>query len=392
MQAGGFYGNAGSTLSYDGPPPGAGAAGGIVIPTKAGVPVNGDFFAPVDGMVAVDTTDDLFYFRSGAAWFSTAPAPYTGTYYDLSGTTFAAGGTILKAFSDGGGIQLLSVTATESHLLFGDGINIIDFLFRGDVHASVATGTGKVIGDSYVVSNFGTTYAAGGVILQAFDTNLNVLFGQAAGQLVLDPDGSFTGVSTPHPIFVQSGVLSTAGGGDLLNAWADVAGGLPIISTDANRFINLDPGSNFIGVLLAQGTLWGHGTVAAHYNAFLFGAAPAPPVGTVLDGYVQLESASFLVNVGGTNALNALSTGVLTSTNNTLDDGATGAATFLGLVTADKGILIGAGFDLQVGADATGATTSTLGANNPSASLTPDHWLEFKTSGGVAVYVPGFNK
>ena len=40
----------------------------IVIKTKAGVPADADFAQPVDGMMALDTTNNRLYVRSGAIW------------------------------------------------------------------------------------------------------------------------------------------------------------------------------------------------------------------------------------------------------------------------------------------------------------------------------------
>lgn len=36
--------------------------------SKAGVPVDGDFTSPIDGMIAVDSTDNKIYVRIGGAW------------------------------------------------------------------------------------------------------------------------------------------------------------------------------------------------------------------------------------------------------------------------------------------------------------------------------------
>jgi hypothetical protein len=46
------------------------AAGGVATKTKAGAPVDADFTNPVDGMLAVDTTNHALYFRSGGTWRS----------------------------------------------------------------------------------------------------------------------------------------------------------------------------------------------------------------------------------------------------------------------------------------------------------------------------------
>jgi hypothetical protein len=47
-------------------------AGAVGTKTKAGTPVDADLSGPVDGMLAVDTTNNLLYFRSGAIWRSAA--------------------------------------------------------------------------------------------------------------------------------------------------------------------------------------------------------------------------------------------------------------------------------------------------------------------------------
>jgi hypothetical protein len=46
------------------------AAGGVATKTKAGIPVDSDFTNPIDGMLAVDTTNHALYFRSGGTWRS----------------------------------------------------------------------------------------------------------------------------------------------------------------------------------------------------------------------------------------------------------------------------------------------------------------------------------
>ena len=40
---------------------------------KAGVPVDGDFFSPVDGLLAVDTSANKLYIRSSGAWVLVGP-------------------------------------------------------------------------------------------------------------------------------------------------------------------------------------------------------------------------------------------------------------------------------------------------------------------------------
>jgi hypothetical protein len=42
--------------------------GSIAVKTKAGAPVDGDYTNPVDGMVAVDTTNNKWYVRIGGTW------------------------------------------------------------------------------------------------------------------------------------------------------------------------------------------------------------------------------------------------------------------------------------------------------------------------------------
>lgn len=42
--------------------------GGVFTRTKAGVPVDGDFRQPIDGMLAVNTSTNVLYFRSGGVW------------------------------------------------------------------------------------------------------------------------------------------------------------------------------------------------------------------------------------------------------------------------------------------------------------------------------------
>lgn len=44
------------------------ATGGVKTLTKAGAPVDGDFTNPVDGMLAVDTTNSKIYARIGGTW------------------------------------------------------------------------------------------------------------------------------------------------------------------------------------------------------------------------------------------------------------------------------------------------------------------------------------
>lgn len=43
-------------------------AGGVAVKVKAGVPADGDFTGPVDGMLAVDSTDNKIYVRIGGTW------------------------------------------------------------------------------------------------------------------------------------------------------------------------------------------------------------------------------------------------------------------------------------------------------------------------------------
>ena len=47
-------------------------AGGLAIKTKAGAPVDADFTNPIDGMLAVDTTNSRLYVRVGDTWKFTA--------------------------------------------------------------------------------------------------------------------------------------------------------------------------------------------------------------------------------------------------------------------------------------------------------------------------------
>ena len=44
------------------------SSGTVAVKTKAGVPVDADFTAPVDGMIAIDTASHALYFRSGGVW------------------------------------------------------------------------------------------------------------------------------------------------------------------------------------------------------------------------------------------------------------------------------------------------------------------------------------
>ena len=43
-------------------------SGGVAVFVKAGVPVDGDFTNPVNGMLAVDSTDNKIYVRIGGTW------------------------------------------------------------------------------------------------------------------------------------------------------------------------------------------------------------------------------------------------------------------------------------------------------------------------------------
>lgn len=49
-------------------------SGGVAVKVKAGVPADGDFTNPVDGMLAVDSTDNKIYVRIGSAWKGVAVA------------------------------------------------------------------------------------------------------------------------------------------------------------------------------------------------------------------------------------------------------------------------------------------------------------------------------
>jgi len=48
----------------------ASSKAGLVVRTKAGAPTDADFTSPVDGLVAVDTTNNKIYVRIGGAWKS----------------------------------------------------------------------------------------------------------------------------------------------------------------------------------------------------------------------------------------------------------------------------------------------------------------------------------
>jgi hypothetical protein len=43
-------------------------SGSVAVQAKAGVPVDSDFTAPIDGMLAVDTTANALYFRANDVW------------------------------------------------------------------------------------------------------------------------------------------------------------------------------------------------------------------------------------------------------------------------------------------------------------------------------------
>lgn len=59
-----------------------------VVPIKAGVPADGDYTAPFNGLVAFDSSNNRFYVRTGGAWVITAAAQQTEV---SSSATWAAG-------------------------------------------------------------------------------------------------------------------------------------------------------------------------------------------------------------------------------------------------------------------------------------------------------------
>lgn len=139
---------------------------GIVLKTKAGAIVDGDYTTPTDGMLGVDETNNILYFRSNGAWASasgyTPPNPFT-----ITGTTLSeiiadatsnssdaylrtkartSGGTVVqgdfRAYS-GGGVFL---SATSNHYLGFFQAGSESFRVTTSQHVQVAAGNRIGIG------------------------------------------------------------------------------------------------------------------------------------------------------------------------------------------------------------------------------------------------------
>jgi len=83
------------------------ATGGVATFTKAGVPVDGDFTNPVNGMLAVNTAANTLYIRSGGTWVSlgaTGPQGATGApgsvWYTGSGVPASGLGVVNDFYLD----------------------------------------------------------------------------------------------------------------------------------------------------------------------------------------------------------------------------------------------------------------------------------------------------
>jgi hypothetical protein len=76
---------------------------GLSTKTTSGTTTDANFSAPVDGMLAVDTSNHKLYYRSGGTWHEP-----TGT--TSGGTAVGAGGSASIPFTDGDTLRRVTIT------------------------------------------------------------------------------------------------------------------------------------------------------------------------------------------------------------------------------------------------------------------------------------------